>query len=217
MELSANKMLLPGHLSLSSTPTYPIRGHQLGYRPKPMPTMPGPSPNTTADIRDLALFRRQQHRDHASPYRRRCHECKYETARHPNDCRTGQNLQILRTGCLDVVSQHEQRLQLPDSVKAELAEREKIFSILPKLDALFVPGGDPGDLEPDPLFNWLNQEAVVLKNIIPMPKYGYPLRLSNQALSGMPTSLPKSTRSRIGWEVLFMARGLKCPCRKFAR
>jgi hypothetical protein len=57
-----------------------------------------------------------------------------------------------------------------DSINAELAEREKVFSVLPKLDALFVPAGDPGDLEPDVLFEWLKKEAVVLHKYHPNAK-----------------------------------------------
>src|SRR5690625_2456179 len=34
MELRKNRILLPEDLMISSTPKYPIRGHQLGYRPK---------------------------------------------------------------------------------------------------------------------------------------------------------------------------------------
>lgn len=58
----------------------------------------------------------------------------------------------------------------PDSIKAHLAECEAIFKALPKLDALFVPGGDPGELEPDVLFNWLAQEAKVLRKYHPDAK-----------------------------------------------
>ena len=34
MEIRDNQILIPGKISISSTPAYPIRGHQLGYRPK---------------------------------------------------------------------------------------------------------------------------------------------------------------------------------------
>ncbi len=45
----------------------------------------------------------------------------------------------------------------PDSIRKELAEREEVFSLLPKLDAPFVPA-ETRNLEPDVLFltglNW---------------------------------------------------------------
>jgi alpha-glucuronidase len=34
MEIRDKKVLLPGKFNISSSPTYPTRGHQLGYRPK---------------------------------------------------------------------------------------------------------------------------------------------------------------------------------------
>src|SRR5690606_6054828 len=50
----------------------------------------------------------------------------------------------------------------PDSLQLELEERHAVFKALPRLDALFVPGGDPGKLEPDELFGFLEKEAEVL-------------------------------------------------------
>ena len=45
-----------------------------------------------------------------------------------------------------------------------------LFSLLPKLDALFVPGGDPGELEPDELFSWLGKVALV-KDVLGTKEY----------------------------------------------
>src|SRR5665213_4161901 len=41
---------------------------------------------------------------------------------------------------------------------------------MPKLDEVFVPGGDPGDLQPDVLFNWLEKLAPVLHKYHPNAK-----------------------------------------------
>src|SRR5690625_6114244 len=49
-----------------------------------------------------------------------------------------------------------------DDVKQSLEENRRIFSKLPKLDAVFVPGGDPGDAPPAVLFNYLEKKAEVL-------------------------------------------------------
>jgi hypothetical protein len=58
----------------------------------------------------------------------------------------------------------------PDTVKAELEERHEVFAALPRLDHLFVPGGDPGELEPDELFDWLEKSAEVLHQYHPNAK-----------------------------------------------
>ena len=36
----------------------------------------------------------------------------------------------------------------PQTVNAALAEWEAVFKMLPRVDAVFVPGGDPGHTEP---------------------------------------------------------------------
>ena len=42
----------------------------------------------------------------------------------------------------------------PDAIENELKEREEIFSQLKRIDVVFVPGGDPGDLHPDHHHRW---------------------------------------------------------------
>jgi hypothetical protein len=44
----------------------------------------------------------------------------------------------------------------------ELAEREEIFSKLKRIDGVFIPGGDPGDLDADELFVWAEKVAALL-------------------------------------------------------
>ena len=52
--------------------------------------------------------------------------------------------------------------QSTEGIKKELEKREAIFRNMPKLNEIFVPGGDPGDLDPDVLFSWLEKLAPVL-------------------------------------------------------
>jgi hypothetical protein len=170
MELSANKILLPDHFSISTTPTYPIRGHQLGYRPKTNAYDAWTVAQYDRYIRDLALFGANSI-EIMPP--RTDDDATSVHMKLPAIQMIVEQARICKSYGLDVWMWYPNMgsdYNSPDSIKAELAEREKIFSILPKLDALFVPGGDPGDLEPDPLFNWLNQEAVVLKKYHPNAK-----------------------------------------------
>ena len=77
--------------------------------------------------------------------------------------------------------------ELKPWVRAELAEREEIFRRLERIDHVFVPGGDPGDLSMEALFPWLNRVAAVLHKYHPAPKSG---------------SRPRGSRLRIiaGWK-----------------
>ncbi|MCK9412311.1 MAG: hypothetical protein M0Q53_08415 [Prolixibacteraceae bacterium] len=170
MELSTSKILLPDHLSLSSTPTYPIRGHQLGYRPKTNAYDAWSVAQYDRYIRDLALFGANSI-EIMPP--RTDDDATSVHMKLPAIQMIVEQARICKSYGLDVWIWYPNmgsNYNSPDSIKAGLAEREKIFSILPKLDALFVPGGDPGDLEPDPLFSWLNKEAVVLKKYHPNAK-----------------------------------------------
>ncbi len=170
MELTDHKILLPNHLSLSSTPVYPIRGHQLGYRPKTNAYDAWTVAQYDRYIRDLALFGANsieimppETDDDATSVNMKM----------PAIQMIVEQARICKSYGLDVWMWYPNMnsdYASPDSVRSELAEREKIFKLLPKLDALFVPGGDPGDLEPDPLFNWLDKEAVVLKKHHPNAK-----------------------------------------------
>jgi hypothetical protein len=170
MELSGLKILLPDHLSISSTPVYPIRGHQLGYRPKTNAYDAWSVAQFDRYIRDLALFG--------------ANSIEIMPPRTDDDA-TSVNMKLQSIEMIVEQSRICQSYGMdvwmwypnmnkdyvsPDSIRVELAEREKIFSILPKLDALFVPGGDPGDLEPDALFSWLAKEAAVLKKYHPKAK-----------------------------------------------
>ncbi len=51
--------------------------------------------------------------------------------------------------------------------RAELEARAEVFRSLPRLDHVFVPGGDPGDLPPEEFFPWLRRVASVLHEYHP--------------------------------------------------
>ncbi len=48
-----------------------------------------------------------------------------------------------------------------------LEEWNQVFKACPRLDAVFVPGGDPGSLPPEPLFAFLDRAAKVLRRTHP--------------------------------------------------
>ena len=56
MEIRKGEILVPTDLNLSSSPTYPIRGHQLGYRPKTNSYDAWSAAQFDSYIRDLAIF-----------------------------------------------------------------------------------------------------------------------------------------------------------------
>ena len=56
MEMRPGQILVPNNLKIASTPTYPIRGHQLGYRPKTNSYDAWSVAQFDSYIRDLAIF-----------------------------------------------------------------------------------------------------------------------------------------------------------------
>ncbi|MCL2445397.1 MAG: hypothetical protein FWD06_01330 [Oscillospiraceae bacterium] len=51
-----------------------------------------------------------------------------------------------------------------------LAERERVFASLPKLDYLFIPGSDPGELAPDELFKRGEVYSAAMRAVHPQAK-----------------------------------------------
>ena len=170
MELHTGSVLIPGELNISSTPTYPIRGHQMGYRPKTNAYDAWSVAQFDRYIRDLAIFGANSI-EIMPP--RTDDDATSVNMKLPASEMIVEQSRICKSYGLDVWMWYPNmgtNYTSPDSIKVELAEREKVFSSLPKLDALFVPAGDPGDLEPDILFSWLEKEAVILHKYHPNAK-----------------------------------------------
>ncbi len=170
LEMRPGQIQLNRTLAVSSSPRYPIRGHQLGYRPKTNAYDAFSVNRFDQYIRDLALFGANSIEivpprtddDVSSPHMTL-----------PAIQMIGEQSRICQEYGLDVWMWYPNmglNYTHPDSVRQELAEREAVFAAVPKLDALFVPGGDPGDLEPSVLFRWLGQVAAVLHKHHPNAK-----------------------------------------------
>ena len=170
MELRKGQILAPENLNISSTPTYPIRGHQLGYRPKTNAYDAWSVDQFDHYIRDLALFGANSIEimppktddDYSNSHMKL-----------PAIKMIAEQSRICKKYGLDVWMWYPNmgnNYTSPDSIQKELDERSNVFKVLPKLNALFVPGGDPGDLEPGVLFSWLKRVAVVLHQYHPQAK-----------------------------------------------
>ena len=170
MEISEHSILVPAGISISSTPAYPIRGHQLGYRPKTNAYDAWGVEQFDSYIRDLAVFGANS--IEIMPPRTDDDFTSFHM-KMPAIEMIVQQSRICKEYGLNVWMWYPNMgsdYTSPDSIKKELDEREKVFSILPRLDALFVPAGDPGELDPDILFEWLGRVAVVLHKYHPKAK-----------------------------------------------
>lgn len=170
MEMRPGEIKVPSDLKISTSPRYPIRGHQLGYRPKTNAYDAWTPAVFDQYIRDLALFGANS----------------IEIMPPRTDDIFSNNLmplpaiemikeqsRICDSYGLDVWMWYPnmgENYSHPDSIQKELEERREVFQAIPRLNHLFVPGGDPGDLHPEILFAWLDKIADVLHEYHPTAK-----------------------------------------------
>lgn len=170
MQMHPGQILLPENSSIASSPKFPIRGHQMGYRPKTNAYDAFSVEQYDRYIRDMAIFG--------------ANSIEVVPPRTDDDF-TNVHMKIPAIEMIVEQSKICDRYGMdvwmwypnmgsdyshPDSLKLEIEERRKVFKVMPRLDHLFVPGGDPGDLHPDILFDWLRMQAEVLHQYHPNAK-----------------------------------------------
>ncbi len=168
--LQKNKILFDANYQIATSPKYPIRGHQLGYRPKTNSYDAFTVAQFDQYILDLALFGANiieimPPRTDDDPV---SSHMKLDPAK-----MVVEQARICKKYGLDVSMWYPNMgkdYESKEAIEKELAERAEVFKLLPKLNTVFVPAGDPGDLQPDVLFNWLQKEAEVLKKYHPEAK-----------------------------------------------
>ena len=170
MEMRRGQILVPENLNISSTPAYPIRGHQLGYRPKTNAYDAWTVDQFDQYIRDLALFGANS--IEVMPPNTD-DDFSNSHMKLPAIKMIAEQSRICKKYGLDVWMWYPNmgsNYTSPDSIRKELNEAANVFKVLPGLNDLFVPGGDPGDLQPGVLFAWLKKLAVVLHQYHPQAK-----------------------------------------------
>lgn len=158
---------IPDGWSETSAPKYPLRGHQLGYRPKTNSYDGWSVPVWEQYIRDLAVFGTnaielippRSDDDADSPlFPLPPMRMMTEMSRLANEY--GLDVWVWYPAMdLDYSD--------PKTVAAALDEWSEVFRKLPRIDAVFVPGGDPGHTEPKFLMALLEKETAVLHRYHP--------------------------------------------------
>ncbi len=169
-EMTGGKLQVDSRMAISTSPRYAMRGHQLGYRPKTNAYDAFTVAGFDQYIRELALFGANtieilppRTDDDATSLHMKI----------PAAQMIVEQSRICKSYGLDVSIWYPnmgKNYVHPDSIAKELVERDQVFASLPKLDGVFVPAGDPGELEPDVLFAWLEKEATLLQKHHPKAK-----------------------------------------------
>jgi len=167
MHLSDKLILVPEDLRIITAPKYPLRGHQLGYRPKTNAYDAWSVEQFEQYIRELAFF--GVNSIEIMPPR-------------TDDDRTSRHMKVpameMMMRLSEIIDSYGMDVWIwypnmgkgyrsEEVIREELAEREEIFKRLKRIDVVFVPGGDPGHLHPDVLFPWLEKVAEVLTKYHP--------------------------------------------------
>jgi hypothetical protein len=159
LRMGTGKVTVPDDLSVATAPRYPLRGHQLGYRPKTNTYDAWDLPQWEQYYRDLVVFGcnavelipPRSDDDADSPH----------FPRPPMEMMIGMSRLADDYG-LDVWVWYpamDRDYADPQTVEFALKEWGEVFRKLPRIDAVFVPGGDPGHTEPRYLMALLEKQT----------------------------------------------------------
>jgi len=170
-----------GDLDVSTFPKYALRGHQLGYRPKCNSYDAWDLPVWEQYFRDLAVFGcnaielipPRSDDDSDSPH----------FPRPPMEMMTGMS-QLADNYGLDVWIWYpamDRDYSDPKTVEFALHEWGEVFRKLPRVDVVFVPGGDPGHTQPKYLMALLEKQTENLHRFHPKAQMWVSPQSFNQA------------------------------------
>lgn len=163
MRMSKRRVTLPAGLDVATAPKYPLRGHQLGYRPKTNSYDGWTLPMWEQYIRDLVVF--GTNAIELIPPR------SDDAAESPHfplpqiDMMAGMSRLCDEYG-LDVWIWYpalDQDYSDPQTVAFAVNEWGEVFRRLPRVDAVLVPGGDPGHTQPKYLMALLEKQTENLR------------------------------------------------------
>ncbi|MDE2126546.1 MAG: hypothetical protein KGJ62_08150 [Armatimonadetes bacterium] len=167
LRLGRWEVALPDGLQIATAPAYPLRGHQLGYRPKTNSYDGWSLAMWEQYIRDLIVF--GANAVELVPPRTDDAPDSPHFPLPPLKMMAGMS-QLLAGYGLDVwiwFPAMDRDYGSEPAIRRSVAEWSEVFAALPRVDAVFVPGGDPGHTPPRLLFALLEQQSHALKSYHP--------------------------------------------------
>jgi len=170
MSMRRQEITLPDGFSSASAPFKRLRGHQLGYRPKTNSYDGWTVALWEQYLRDLSVFG--------------CNTIELIPPRSDDAADSPMfplpQMQMMREMSrladeygMDVwiwCPAMDRDYADPNTVEHAIAEWGEVFKNLPRIDAVFVPGGDPGHTRPAVLFNLLEKQTENLHRYHPSAK-----------------------------------------------
>lgn len=165
--MSRQRLELENGIAYASSPKYAVRGHQLGYRPKTNAYDAWSVPMWEQYIRELAIFGAntielippRSDDDADSPhFPLPPIEMMAEMSRIANEY--GLDVSIWYPAM-------DRDYSNPKTIEFALEEWGEVFRKVPRIDAVFVPGGDPGHTQPKYLLALLEKQTANLRRFHP--------------------------------------------------
>lgn len=167
LRLTRGHVEVPDDWKQETAPRYPIRGHQLGYRPKTHSYDAWDLPTWEQYYRDLIVF--GANAVELIPPRSDDDDDSPHFPLPPLPMMTGMSRLADDYG-LDVWIWYpamDKDYRDPATVESALREWAVVFQALPRIDAVFVPGGDPGHTPPRVLMALLEKQTASLHKFHP--------------------------------------------------
>lgn len=167
LRMDRDSATLPDGFSITTAPKYRLRGHQLGYRPKTNSYDGWTAAMWDQYIRDLAVF--GTNAVELIPPR------SDDAADSPHFPLPQMTMMIEMSRILDSYGMDvwawypamDKDYNDPATVSKALDEWADVLKRLPRLDAVMVPGGDPGHTKPDALMALLEKQAASIRKFHP--------------------------------------------------
>ena len=170
LRMERGSIRLDTHLDLTTAPHYPLRGHQLGYRDKTNSYCSWDLPQWDEYIRDMVIF--GANAIELIPPRSDDNADSVHFPLPPLRMMKGMS-QLADDYDVDVwiwFPAMDEDYTDPATVEFALNEWNEVFELLPRIDNIFVPGGDPGRTQPGVLLAMLEKQAEQLRRTHPDAK-----------------------------------------------
>jgi hypothetical protein len=167
LRMGSGAVTLPDNFSVATAPRYRLRGHQLGYRPKTNSYDAWNVARWEQYFRDLIVFG--------------CNAIELIPPR-SDDAASSPHFPLPPMEMMVQMSRLADEYGLdvwiwypamdrdygdPKTVEFALNEWDEVFQKLPRIDAVFVPGGDPGHTRPAVLMDLLAKQTTNLHRVHP--------------------------------------------------
>ncbi|NNE77987.1 MAG: hypothetical protein HKN31_13055 [Pricia sp.] len=163
-DMDTNEITLPRKLDLASSPEYILRGHQFGYRNTANSWDAWTVEQFDQHFREQVLFGANSFEN--IPFQDPESSVHFKV-----------NPQEMEVRLSEICAKYDAEywvwtpaphdLKVKNAHQEGLAEQEAFYARCPRLDGVFVPGGDPGENHPSELIPYLKDLSVLLQKYHP--------------------------------------------------